>query len=124
MKDEGYIKAAGAAAAEGAILTCPCNPPEKVEGSFFQDYKTATNRDPGTYSAEAFDAANVFLAGVKAGKATPSDMLDFIGSYDAKGITKQIKFDDKGEVAKENIVVWAYKVSGGKIVADQEIKAP
>jgi branched-chain amino acid transport system substrate-binding protein len=121
VKDEGFVKAAGNAAAEGAILTCPCNPPNKVEGTFFQDYKTATGKEPGTYSAEAFDAANVFLAGVKAGKATRDDMNAFIGSYDAKGITKQVKFDSKGEIEKSNIVVWAYIVKSGKIVEDQEI---
>jgi branched-chain amino acid transport system substrate-binding protein len=121
VKDEGFIKAAGDAAAEGAVLTCPCLPPEKVEGSFFQDYKTAVGKEPGTYSAEAFDAANVFLAGVKAGKGSREDMQSFIGTYDAKGITKQVKFDDKGEVAKENIVIWAYIVKGGKIVSQQEI---
>jgi branched-chain amino acid transport system substrate-binding protein len=121
VKDEGFVKAAGNAAAEGAVLTCPCNPPNKVEGTFFQDYKTATGKEPGTYSAEAFDAANVFLAGVKAGKGTREDMQTFIGTYDAKGITKQVKFDDKGEIEKSNIVVWAYLVKGGKIVEDQEI---
>jgi branched-chain amino acid transport system substrate-binding protein len=121
VKDEGFIKAAGAQAAEGAILTCPCNPPPKVEGTFFEDYKKATGKEPGTYSAEAFDAANVFLAGVKAGKGTREDMNTFISTYDAKGITKQVKFDDKGEIEKQNIVVWAYIVKGGKIVEDQEI---
>jgi branched-chain amino acid transport system substrate-binding protein len=121
VKDEGFIKAAGDQAAEGAVLTCPCNPPNKVEGTFFQDYKTATGKEPGTYSAEAFDAANVFLAGVKAGKGTRDDMQAFIGTYDAKGITKQVKFDAKGEIEKSNIVVWAYLVKGGKIVEDQEI---
>jgi branched-chain amino acid transport system substrate-binding protein len=121
VKDEGFVKAAGNAAAEGAIITCPCNPPNKVEGTFFEDYKKATGKEPGTYSAEAFDAANVFLAGVKAGKGTREDMQAFVTSYDGKGITKQVKFTDKGEIAEENIVVWAYIVKGGKIVEDQEI---
>ena len=121
VKDEGFVKAAGNAAAEGAIITCPCNPPNKVEGSFFEDYKKAVGKEPGTYSAEAFDAANVFLAGVKAGKGTREDMQAFVTSYDGKGITKQVKFNAKGEIAEENIVVWAYIVKGGKIVEDQEI---
>lgn len=121
VKDEGFVKAAGNAAAEGAIVTCPCNPPTKVEGTFFEDYKAATGKEPGTYSAEAFDAANVFLAGAKAGKGTRDDMQAFVTSYDGKGITKQVKFNDKGEIAEENIVVWAYIVKGGKIVEDQEI---
>jgi branched-chain amino acid transport system substrate-binding protein len=47
-------------------------------------------------------------------------MTAFIKSYDQPGVTKRIKFDAKGEPAE--VTVWAYKVEGGKIVADQEIK--
>jgi branched-chain amino acid transport system substrate-binding protein len=35
-------------------------------------------------------------------------------------VTKLIKWDAKGEPA--SVSVWAYKVEGGKIVPDQEIK--
>ncbi len=118
VKDDGFIKAAGAAA-EGAIITCPCLPPDKA-GDFAAQFKKAYNSDPATYSAEAFDAANVFLAAIKAGKTSSADMTAFIGSYDEKGITKQVKFDAKGEPSE--VSVWAYKVEGGKIVPDQEIK--
>ncbi|OLP71935.1 hypothetical protein BJM39_31505, partial [Salmonella enterica subsp. enterica serovar Javiana] len=61
VKDDGFIKGAGAAA-EGAILTCPCLPPDKA-ADFAAAYKKAYNSDPATYSAEAYDAANVFHAG-------------------------------------------------------------
>ena len=118
VKDDGFIKAAGSAA-EGAIITCPCLPPDKA-GDFAAQFKAAYNSDPATYSAEAYDAANVFLAAIKAGKTDSADMTAFIGSYDEKGITKQIKFDAKGEPSE--VSVWAYKVEGGKIVPDQEIK--
>ena len=118
VKDDGFIKAAGSAA-EGAIVTCPCLPPDKA-GEFAAAYKKAYNSDPATYSAEAYDAANVFLAGIAAGKTSSEDMNAFIKSYDQKGVTKQVKFDDKGEPAE--VSVWAYKVDGGKIVPDQEVK--
>jgi branched-chain amino acid transport system substrate-binding protein len=118
VKDDGFIKGAGAAA-EGAIVTCPCLPPDQAP-EFAAAYKKAYNSDPATYSAEAYDAANVFLAAIKAGKTASADMEAFIGSYDQKGVTKQVKFDDKGEPAA--VSVWAYKVEGGKIVPDQEIK--
>lgn len=120
VKDDGFVSAAGSAAAEGSIVTCPCLPPDKAGGTFFDDFKKAYNVEPGTYSAEAFDAATVFLDGIAAGKTTRADMLAFIKSYNKQGLTKMISFDDKGEVADKG--VWAYKVSGGKIVADQEIK--
>ena len=41
-------------------------------------------------------------------------MVDFVKSYDKKGVTKQLKFDAKGE--SSDIKVFAYKVEGGKIV--------
>ncbi|MDU0315832.1 branched-chain amino acid ABC transporter substrate-binding protein [Phycicoccus sp. M110.8] len=118
VKDDGFIKGAGQAA-EGAILTCPCLPPDKAP-DFAAAYKKAYNSDPATYSAEAFDAANVFLDAIAAGKTSSSDMNSFIASYDKQGVTKKVKFDSKGEPAE--VSVWAYKVSGGKIVPDQEIK--
>ena len=118
VKDDGFIKAAGAAA-EGAIVTCPCLPPDQAP-EFATAFKKAYNSDPATYSAEAYDAANVFLAAIAAGKSASADMTAFIGSYDQKGVTKQVKFDAKGEPA--NVSVWAYKVTGGKIVPDQDIK--
>jgi branched-chain amino acid transport system substrate-binding protein len=118
VKDDGFIKAAGAAA-EGAIVTCPCLPPDKAP-EFQSAFKAAYNSDPATYSAEGYDAANVFLAAVAAGKTSLADINTFVKNYDAQGVTKHIKFDDKGEPSA--VSVWAYKVTGGKIVPDQEIK--
>jgi branched-chain amino acid transport system substrate-binding protein len=120
VKDDGYITAAGAQAAEGTIITCPCLPPDKAGGTFFTDYKKAFNADPATYGAEAFDAATILLDGIKSGITARDKMIDFVKSYDKPGVTKQLKFDAKGEPA--NVSVWAYKVEGGKIVPDQEIK--
>lgn len=120
VKDPGFIQAAGASAANGSILTCPCLPPDKAGGTFFADFKAAYGTEPGTYAAEGFDAANVFLAGIDAGKVTRADLLSFVASYKGQGVTKQISFDSKGEVS--NVSVWAYKVENGKIVADQVIK--
>jgi branched-chain amino acid transport system substrate-binding protein len=120
VKDEGFITAAGAKAAEGTIMTCPCLPPDKAGGSFYADYKKAYNAEPATYGAEGFDAAKILLDGIAAGKTTREDMVSFVKSYDKPGVTKQLKFDSKGEPSE--ITVWAYQVKGGKIVPDQEIK--
>ena len=118
VKDDGFIKGAGAAS-EGTIVTCPCLPPDQAP-EFAAAFKKAYNSDPATYSAEAYDAANVFLAAIKDGTTSSADMMSFISSYSAKGVTKTVKFDAKGEPAE--VSVWAYKVTGGKIVPDQEIK--
>jgi branched-chain amino acid transport system substrate-binding protein len=86
VKDPGFIEAAGKAAADGTIITCPCIPPEQAAGTFFEDYKAKFNIDPGTYGPEAFDATNVFLAGIKSGIDTLPAMLDFVKNYDAEGV--------------------------------------
>jgi branched-chain amino acid transport system substrate-binding protein len=120
VKDEGFITAAGEKAAEGSIITCPCLPPDKAGGTFYADFKKANNEEPGTYGAEGFDAAKILLDGIAEGKTSREDMLAFVKAYDKAGVTKQLKFSDKGEPSE--VSVWAYKVEGGKIVPDQEVK--
>jgi branched-chain amino acid transport system substrate-binding protein len=120
VKDPGFITAAGKAAADGTIITCPCIPPEQASGTFFQDYKAKFNTDPGTYGAEAFDATNVFLAGIKSGIDTRPAMLTFVKDYTGQGITKKIGWTANGE--SKDIHVYAYKVVNGEIVYQSEIK--
>ena len=113
------MSAASAAAAEGSILTCPCAPPEKATGSFVADYKAKWGQDAGTYSDVAFDAANIFLKGIDAGKLTTSAMNDYLGSVDYTGVSNQYKFQPNGNLDASHVIVWAFKVQGGQIVADQ-----
>ena len=58
--------------------------------------------------------------GILDGNTDRESLLEWVNDYDGDGITKTVKFDETGEV--ENISVWAYKVEGGEIVADQEIE--
>ncbi len=115
--DPGFVSAAGASAANGAVLTCPCAP---SPDDFTAKYKALNGTDPGTYSAEGYDAANIFLQGIKDGKSSRSDMLDWVNNYDADGITKHIKFDSTGEVS--DVVIYAYKVENGKITPGTPIE--
>jgi branched-chain amino acid transport system substrate-binding protein len=118
VKDPGFIEAAGDAA-EGTIITCPCLPPEESQ-EFFDAYQEAFGSAPATYSAEAYDAANVFLEGIIDGNTDRESLLEWVNDYEGEQTTKTVKFDETGEV--ENISVWAYKVENGEIVADQEIE--
>jgi len=108
--DRGFVEAAGASSANGAVLTCPCAP---ADASFTEEYTALSGEEPGTYSTEGYDAMNVYLQGIAAGNTTREAMLTWVNGYDAKGVTKQIKFDETGEVAE--VVVYAYKVANGKI---------
>jgi branched-chain amino acid transport system substrate-binding protein len=118
-KDEGFITAAGKSA-EGTIMTCPCLPSDKAGGTFFADYKKAFNAEPATYGAEGFDSAKIILDAITEGKTSREDVVAYVKAYDKPGVTKQLKFNEKGEPTE--VSVWAYRVEGGKIVPDKEIK--
>jgi branched-chain amino acid transport system substrate-binding protein len=112
VKDDQFIKQAGSASSN-AYFTCPCIPGELIP-TFEKDYKAAFNADPGTYSIEGYDAATVLLTGIDKGKVSRPDLLSFVKSYDADGLSKHYKWNDKGELAKP--AVYGYKVDSGKIV--------
>jgi branched-chain amino acid transport system substrate-binding protein len=114
-KDDQFIAVAGAPAAEGAYLTCPCAPLEEVkDGAAFREaYKRAVNAEPGTYSTEGYDAANVILEAIKANRTDRTSINQFLDSVDYPGITKQIKFDETGEVNDRRIFM--YQVKNGVI---------
>ncbi|MFD2491778.1 branched-chain amino acid ABC transporter substrate-binding protein [Amycolatopsis jiangsuensis] len=118
VKDDEFVKGAGDAASK-AYFTCPCVPADQFT-KFTEAYKAAAGKDPGTYSPEAYDIATILLKGVDAGKKDRAGMLDFVKNYDGQGLTKHFKWDSHGELAKTT--VWSYKVDGGKIVRNTEIK--
>ena len=113
VKDPEFIKLAGKDAAEGTLITCPCVPGVNI-AAFNDAYQKKFNVAPGTYSAEAYDAMNIFLQGIESGIDNRADMLNWVNSYDKDGITKHLKFTETGEPTE--IPVWGYKVSGGEIV--------
>ena len=114
----GFGEATGKAG-EGAIITCPCVPIEG--GTFAEDFEAETGEAPGAYAAEGFDAMNIFLDAIADGARTREEMEAFVDNYDAEGLTKQLAFDENGDVAVENVVIWAYKVTDGVLAPDQEI---
>ena len=109
-EDPAFIKTAGAAAANGAILTAPAGP---APASFNSDYKAVVGSDAGLYSTQAYDATNIFLAAFKAGKTSAADINSFINSYTGTGESGPIAFDSKGDITQSTI--YAYKVANGKL---------
>ncbi|MEU7587535.1 branched-chain amino acid ABC transporter substrate-binding protein [Micromonospora sp. NPDC049230] len=108
--------------AEGAIITCPCLPADKAGGTFSADYQKKYGIPPGSYGAEGFDGATIFLDAFKAGKKSRAEILEFVKSYDKQGVSKYIKFDANGDVDKAKVVIWAYQIKGTAIEALQELK--
>ncbi len=112
-EDNKLVSTAGAANAEGAYATCPCGDVTQstTAGTFVQDYKADAGTDPAIYSAEAYDAASVILQAIGAGKTTGPDINTYLATIDFKGITKEIKFGDNGDIAASGIYI--YKVTSG-----------
>ncbi|MCU1523297.1 MAG: leucine-, isoleucine, valine-, threonine-, and alanine-binding protein [Microbacteriaceae bacterium] len=111
-KDDQFISQAGDAS-NNAYFTCPCIPGELIP-DFEKAYKAAFSAEPGTYSIEGYDAATVLLSGIDKGKSTRADLLSYVKSYDADGLSKHYKWDSTGELATP--AVYGYKVEGGKIL--------
>ncbi|HVF74839.1 MAG TPA: branched-chain amino acid ABC transporter substrate-binding protein [Acidimicrobiales bacterium] len=115
--DPGFI-ASGGSGAEGAQITCPCNlatadSPGKA-GEFARNYKTLNGKDPGTYSTEGYDAANIFIQGIKAGNDDRPKLLDYVEKLDSyDGISKRISFEANGNVKATG--VFFFEVKGGKL---------
>lgn len=117
-EDPGFVTAAGASAAEGAILTAPAAPIAQVSGgpAFQTAYKAANNQDVGLYSVEAYDAANAFLKAISLGKTTRSAINDYLNNgLNYQGLSKVLKFASNGELSG-TVTIYAYTVKSGVIV--------
>lgn len=111
--DPGFVTAAGAAAA-GAIVTAPTAPVADIKGgpAYAAAYKKAFGQESGTYSAEAYDCANFFLAGIKAGKTTRAALNKYVSTAAFVGITKTLKFASNGEISGAAIYSYVYQADG------------
>ena len=114
--DPGFIVSSGAAGGEGALITCPCKLATTdaggALGTFANDYKKQWNKDPGTYSSEGYDTANIFIKAVEAGNTTRAKILDYVnnlGSY--TGISKTIQFEATGNVKTGDVFVYEVKTA-------------
>ncbi|MER5636602.1 branched-chain amino acid ABC transporter substrate-binding protein [Kitasatospora sp. NPDC002227] len=120
--DKKFVELAGGAA-EGWLLTCPCVDPTVEPGikKFTEDYKAAFKVDPGTYSAESYDATNLVIEQLKAlgTGATRESLLAAVKKADYKGLTKRYHFDEKGEFPDK--AAFLYQVENGKIVYKGDI---
>lgn len=107
-QDPAFVKAAGADAANGAVLSAPAAP---APADFNANFKAVNGVDAGLYSTQAYDATNIFLAAFEDGKTDPEAINDFIGSYEGEGASGPIAFDDKGDITSSTI--YAYFVKDG-----------
>ncbi|WP_370948494.1 branched-chain amino acid ABC transporter substrate-binding protein [Amycolatopsis sp. cg5] len=112
--DAQLITGAGAAAAEKAVVGCPCNITSEGPAKEFADkYKAKFNVDPAIYATEGYDAATAIIKAVEAGNTTGEKINEFLKTADFQGISKKVKFKDNGE--PEANAIYVYQVIGGAI---------
>lgn len=121
-KGTGFLKEGGEDA-EGAVLTCPCLDPNASDApeatEFAEAYRAEYNEDAGIYSSEAWDAANILIAAVKAGgaNATRQSVLEFVTNLkDYEGLSKTFNWSPTHEVSGSGLVTYVYVVEDGKYV--------
>jgi len=106
--------------ADGALLVSPCVP-APTSGDFAAAYDSEYQAMPGPYAAEGYDATNVLLDAIAAGKRTRADVLAFVKTYDHRGVTKTIRFDATGELVPSEMASWLFKVNGTQLVPDRPL---
>jgi branched-chain amino acid transport system substrate-binding protein len=113
--DAQLVTGAGAAAAEGAVIGCPCvfGGEQGPLKDFATRYKAKFNVDPAIYATEGYDAATAFIKAVQAGNTTSDTINEYLKTADFPGLSKQIKFQENGEPQANAIFV--YQVKGGVI---------
>lgn len=117
--DSNYIKQAGADVANGTLLSCACQ--ESIKGSSFASFaaafKPVAGFEPGTYSAEAYDAANSIISVMKAKGAsvTKADIISGLHApgFSYQGVSKTVSFAANGNYGSP--AVYMYKVEAGAI---------
>jgi len=117
--DAQLVSGAGEAAAEGAVLGCPCNIPfGDVEGElndFKTKFKKATGNDPAIYASEGYDAATLFINAIKDGNTDKDSINKYLSTADLKGVSKEIKFKANGE--PEDNAIFVYEVIDGALAS-------
>ena len=117
--DVGFIDAAGDAA-DGAILSCPCyfaspeaDVPEIAE--FATAYEDIIGNPAGTYSTEAFDAANILLTGILEGNTDRETLYEYVEGLTTVdyAISKEVVFEENGNIEAQGIFL--FDVADGAI---------
>ena len=112
--DDQYIKQAGAAAAEGTYLTCGCgdaNSDPKAKAFVAAIATDNAGAKPGTYSGEAYDAANSIISVLKGLGDSPTrqQVVDAYKTVDYQGLTKEVTYESNGEIKGNSVYIYQVK---------------
>lgn len=106
--DPQYVKdLSNAQDGNGVLLTCACSTVSGPAGNAFNTaFQRLAHFQAGTYSAEAYDAANTIITAMQGLRTvTRAGVLNAIKHITYRGLTKTIKFDANGDVSGSAIYV-------------------
>ena len=101
-------------AAEGARLTGVAGLAD-ASPTVAAAYAKSMGSSAGVYATESFDAANIFLAGIKAGKLTRNAMLNWVNGGPFTGVGgAKYKFNKNGDISEGGFA--GFNVTKGQLV--------
>ena len=123
--DPAFIELAGKTS-EGDLATSVGAPTDKLESAkaFVEAYSAAGFKEPyAAYGAASYDAANAIINALKVSlkdapdaKSAREATVTEVGKVSFEGATGPVAFDEFGDTTTK--IITAYKVSGGKWVAE------
>lgn len=97
-------------AATGAIITCPCLNAEKPIGArqtaFAAAYQKLYGAGASYFATEYYDAAELVLEAIREGNTTRASIQEWLADADFSGVTKDIRFDRRGEIQGSPVFVF------------------
>ena len=119
-KDSTFGDLAGPEAAEGALASCPCVDPLKIDAAsaFVEGMRAEYGENaPGTFAADEFDVTNLVIEALEQYEGDPSDIeavrqhvVDHFDETDGyEGIAKTYSWNDDGEFEGGPSDIWIYE---------------
>ena len=109
--------------AEGARLTAPFIPMATASPALAKEYKAKFKAEPGVYTLETYNAANIFLEAIAQGATTRAAIQGYINGGTFEGVGMTTTFDEKTGDTK-NLFINEFTVKNGKIVFVREVYRP
>jgi branched-chain amino acid transport system substrate-binding protein len=120
-KDPTFGDLAGAENAEGALVTCPCADPLKIEaaGDFVEGMQAEFgDKAPGTFAADVYDVTTMVLEGLKEYDgdvedytAIRAEVVSIFDNANYEGVAKTYSWEESGEFVGGPEDIWIYEWS-------------
>ena len=120
-KDPTFGGLAGDANAEGALVTCPCVDPLKIDAAadFVEGMQAEYGKNaPGTFAADVYDVTTMVIEGLKDYEEDPTDItavreavVTLFDEANFEGIAKTYSWEESGEFVGGPEDIWIYEWS-------------